>query len=141
MAGDIVVRTKHGDLTLEQLAEIQPGMSRLMAELANRFTLMVHAGRGGNWALAHFQFRQMRGLFKIMATVRPKYSEALQAYEKDFMAPIENAIKAQGVAGLNAAADRAVKESDLQHMKFGYAYIRYRIPKHPPDHLDLTGSA
>ncbi len=140
MGEEIVVHTKHGDLTLEQLAEIQPGMSRLMAELANRFTVMVHAGRGGNWALAHFQFRQARSLFKIMATVRPKYAEALLAYEKDFMAPIEAAIKAKDVAALNAAADRAVGESDAQHVKFGYAYIRYRIPKHPPEHLDLTGS-
>lgn len=140
MAEDIVARTKHGDLTLDQLAEIQPGMSRLMAELANRFTVMVHAGRGGNWALAHFQFRQMRSLFKIMATVRPKYTEALQAYEKDCMAPIERALQAKDAAALNAAADRAVKESDAQHAKFGYAYIRYRIPRHPPEHLDLTGS-
>ena len=140
MADEIVARTKHGDLTLDQLAEIQPGMSRLMAELANRFTVMVHAGRGGNWALAHFQFRQARGLFKIMGTVRPKYVEALQAFEKDFMAPIEEAIKAKDVAALNAAADRAVKESDAQHVKFGYPYIRYRVPRTPPEHLDLNES-
>ena len=138
MADDIVVRTKHGDLTLDQLAEIQPGMSRLMVELSNRFTVMVHAGRGGNWALAHFQFRQARSLFKIMATVRPKYVEALQAFEKDFMAPIEDAINAKDVTALNAAADRAVQESDAVHARFGYPYIRYRIPKNPPEHLDLT---
>ncbi len=141
MADEVVAHTKHGDLTLDQLAEIQPGMSRLMAELAQRFTITVHAGRGGNWALAHFQLRQARSLFKIMATVRPKYAEALQAYDKDFLAPIEEAIKAKNVAALNAAADRAVQESDVQHAKFGYAYIRYRIPKHPPEHLDLTEPA
>ena len=138
MADEIVVHTKHGDLTLDQLAEIQPGMSRLMAELASRFTVMVHAGRGGNWALAHFQFRQARSLFKIMATVRPKYAEALQAYEQDFMAPVEEAIKAKDVTALNAAADRAGQESDAVHARLGYPYIRYRIPQHPPEHLDLT---
>ncbi len=141
MADEIVAHTKHGDLTLDQLAEIQPGMSRLMAELANRFTVMVHAGRGGNWALAHFQFRQARSLFKIMATVRPKYADSLQVFERDFMGPIEEAIKAKDVAPLNAAAERAVRESDIQHAKFGYAYIRYRIPTSPPEHLDLTESA
>ncbi len=141
MAEDIVARTKHGELTLDQLAEIQPGMSRLMAELAQRFTIMVHAGRGGNWALSHFQFRQARSLFKIMATVRPKYAEALQAFEKDFLAPVEEAVKAKDVAALNAAAGRAVKESDAVHAKFGYPYIRYRIPKSSPEHLDLAGSA
>lgn len=140
MSEEIVARTKHGELTLDQLAEIQPGMSRLMVELANRFTLMVHAGRGGNWALSHFQFRQARSLFKIMSTVRPKYAEALQAYEGDFMTPVEHAIKAKDVAALNAAANRAVKESDAVHARFGYAYIRYRIPKNPPDYLDLTDS-
>ncbi len=139
MAEDIVVRTKHGELTLDQLAEIQPGMSRLMAELAQRFTIMVHAGRGGNWALSHFQFRQARSLFKIMTTVRPKYAEALQAFEKDFLAPVEEAVKAKDVAALNAAAGRAVKESDAVHTQFGYPYIRYRTPQRPPEHLDLTG--
>ena len=139
MAEDIVPRTKHGELTLDQLAEIQPGMSRLMAELAQRFTLMVHAGRGGNWALSHFQFRQARSLFKIMGTMRPKYLETLLAFERDFMAPVEEAIKAKNAAALNAAADRAVKESDAAHARFGYPYIRYRIPRHPPEHLDLTG--
>ncbi len=39
MADEVVAHTKHGDLTLDQVAEIQPGMSRLMAELANRFTV------------------------------------------------------------------------------------------------------
>ena len=140
MADEIVARTKHGELTLDQLAEIQPGMSRLMAELANRFTVMVHAGRGGNWALAHFQFRQARGLFRIMSTVRPKYAESLQTFDKDFMAPIEQAIQAKDAAALNAAADRAVKESDAVHAKLGYAYIRYRVPRTPPEHLDLKGS-
>ena len=140
MADEIVARTKHGELTLDQLAEIQPGMSRLMAELANRFTVMVHAGRGGNWALAHFQFRQARSLFKIMGTVRPKYVESLQAFEKDFMAPIEEAIKTKDASAIDAASDPAVKESDAQHAKFGYAYIRYRIPRSPPEHLDLMES-
>jgi len=139
MADEIVAQTKHGDLTLDQLAEVQPGMSRLMAELANRFTIMIHAGRGGNWALAHFQSRQARGLFRIMSTVRPKYAEALQAFDKEFMAPIEQAIQAKDTAALNAAADRAVKESDAVHARFGYPYIRYRIPPRPPEHLDLTG--
>jgi hypothetical protein len=141
MTEDIVARTKHGELTLDQLAEIQPGMSRLMVELADRFTVMVHAGRGGNWALSHFQFRQARGLFKIIATVRPKYAGALQAFEKAFMAPIEDAIKAKDAAALNAAAERAVQESDAQHAQLGYAYIRYRVPRTPPEHLDLTGPA
>ena len=140
MADEIVVHTKHGDLTLEQLAEIQPGMSRLMVELSNRFTIMVHAGRGGNWGLAHFQFRQIRSLFKIMDTVRPKYREALQAFERDFMLGVETAIKDKDVAALDAAADRAVKESDTVHTKLGFPYIRYRIPKDPPEHLDLSGS-
>lgn len=141
MGDEIVARTKHGDLTLDQLAEIQPGMSRLMAELAQRFTIMVHAGRGGNWALAHFQFRQARGLFKVMATVRPKYAASLQEFEKDFMVPLEEAIKGKDAAALNAAADRAVEQSDAVHAHFGYPYIRYRIPPDPPEHLDLTASS
>jgi len=51
MADEIVAQTKHGDLTLDQLAEVQPGMSRLMAELANRWNTQGNVGLvvGATW--------------------------------------------------------------------------------------------
>ncbi len=47
----IIVKTKHGELTLEQLAEVQPGLARLMKEIGDRFHVLYHAAKGGNWKL------------------------------------------------------------------------------------------
>src|SRR3972149_3063752 len=52
MAAERAIPTKHGAITLEQLAEMQPGMARLMDEYAQRFWTMYYAAKGGNWALA-----------------------------------------------------------------------------------------
>ena len=43
----LVGRTKHGELTLDQLASIQPGMARLMEEVAHRTPSCTMPVRGG----------------------------------------------------------------------------------------------
>ncbi len=47
----IVVKTKHGELTLEQLAEVQPGLARLMKEIGDRFTYFTTRPKAeiGSW--------------------------------------------------------------------------------------------
>lgn len=43
-----VARAKHGDLSLDQIAEIQPGMARLMLEVSERYW--------SSWYAAHVRF-------------------------------------------------------------------------------------
>ena len=44
-----IAHTKHGDLALDQIAEMMPGMARLMVEISDRYWIMYYAAKGGNW--------------------------------------------------------------------------------------------
>ncbi len=132
-----VGRTKHGELTLDQLASIQPGMARLMAEVGHRYTLMSHACRGGNWELGRYELRQLRAIFQIAATTRPKYATELDAFDREYLGPIEAAIRERNVDAFMVAVQRGIAGSDEVHRRLGYAFIRYRLPVQPPDYLDL----
>jgi len=137
MRDKVVGRTKHGELTLDQLAGIQPGMARLMAEVGHRYTVMTYACQGGNWELGHYELRQLRGIFRIAATTRPKYTAELEAFDREYLGPIETAIREKNTEAFMAAAHRGIAGSDEVHRRLGYAYIRYRLPAQPPDYLDL----
>ena len=81
MADDkpVVGRTKHGELTLDQLAELQPGLGQLMPLVSERYWILYYAAKGGNWSLAHYQLRSLRSLWKKMSTTRPKYSPKIDS--------------------------------------------------------------
>jgi len=46
--GEIKAKTKHGEITIDQLAEIQPGMALIMQEVAHRYYYTYYAAKGGN---------------------------------------------------------------------------------------------
>lgn len=137
MEEKLVGRTKHGELTLDQLASIQPGMARLMAEVGHRYTVMAHACKGGNWELGSYELRQLRAIFQVAATTRPKYRSELEAFDREYLGPIESAIRERSVEAFTIAVQRGIAGSDEVHGRLGYAYIRYRLPAKPPDYLDL----
>jgi hypothetical protein len=80
-------RSRHGELSLDQLAELQPGLGRLMPDVGRRYWILFYAARGGNWELAHYQWRQLRHLFQIGATTRPKMAVHLEAFMAGAMRP------------------------------------------------------
>src|SRR5207302_1242773 len=41
--------TKHGTLTVDEIAAMQPGMARLMDELSRRYWVLYYAAKAGNW--------------------------------------------------------------------------------------------
>jgi len=137
MSEKLVGRTKHGELTLDQLASIQPGMARLMEEVAHRYTLMYYACRGGNWELGHHELKELRGLFRIAATTRPKYAAELEAFERQSLTPIDGAIAKKDLEAFMLAVQKGIAVSDEVHRRLGYPFIRYRLPDRPPDYLDL----
>ncbi|MFQ5848360.1 MAG: hypothetical protein ACE5IQ_11910 [Candidatus Methylomirabilales bacterium] len=132
-----VGRTKHGELTLDELASIQPGMARLMGEVAHRYSLMTYACKGGNWELGYHELKQLRGIFRIAMTTRPKYTAELEAFDRAYLGPIERAIGERDVEAFLVAVEKGIAASDEAHRRLGYPFVRYRLPTQPPDYLDL----
>lgn len=49
MEGKITGKTKHGEIDIDELATIQPCMSRVMRQYTERYSIMYHACKANNW--------------------------------------------------------------------------------------------
>jgi len=134
----IIVKTRHGELTLEQLAEAQPGVARLMKEIGERFDILYHAAKAGCWRLAQHELSVVISMFKTGATLRPKYSKDFTSFTESSLNPISESIRLKDWKRFEAAFKESVEESNRFHEKYEYGFIRYVVSKNPPENLDLT---
>ncbi len=134
----IVIKTKHGELTLDQLAEVQPGMARLMKEIGERYHILYFAAKGGNWKLAQHELKQIISLMKAGVTLRPKYSHDITSFIQTNLNPITDSIEAREWKAFESAYKKGIDESNKLHEKYGYGFIRYVMPKNPPETYDLS---
>jgi hypothetical protein len=134
----IVVKTKHGELTLEQLAEVQPGLARLMKEIGDRFHVLYHAAKGGNWKLAEHEQKVTINILKVGATLRPKYHQDINIFIQSHLNPLGESIKAKDWKQFENAYTDAIDETNKLHEKYGYGFIQYKLSKDPPSYYDLS---
>jgi hypothetical protein len=134
---EIKAKTRNGEMTIDQMAEIQPGMAAVMKEAGNRFTQTYYAAKGGNWKLAAHHLNQLRAEFRTAKITRPKYADDLTTFDKDYLLPIFKAIHDQDWDQFETAFKRGEEGSDLYHDKRGFPHIRYVLPKDPPSNLYL----
>ena len=134
----VLATTKHGSLTVDEIAEMQPGMSRLMDELSHRFWVLYYAAKAGNWDAARYMERESEKLLTIMGRARPKYAADLDAFAKGELARIAAAIAGKDWAAFEDAYRGAVHASDVYHEKYNKGFLRFRLPDHPPEWFDLT---
>lgn len=132
------IRTPHGDLTLEEIAELLPGTGELMQSVGTTWWKCAHAARGGNWELAAYFARRTRGLLRKLAVVRPKYAGDLAAFETERIAPVLGACERNDRAAFDTAYASAVEIANELHAKWGKAFIRWSLPETAPEDLDLT---
>ena len=132
-----VAHTRHGDLTLDQIAEMMSGMARLMMEISDRFWLLYYAAQAGSWDLARHEFSEMRKTMQIAGLVRPKYKEPLDGFIAEKLRPLEEAIRAKDWPTFEPAYRETADAANEMHQEFGYEYIVWRLPDTPPPHLRL----
>jgi hypothetical protein len=133
-----VVNNGKRDLTIEELALLQPGMDRLMAEVGPRQHRLYYAARAGNWRLAEYFFRSVVKQLRLCATARPKYADAIEEYLQDDCEPVRLALRQRDPDAFEAAYHAMVDRANHWHGEFGKPWIRWVTPSSPPDDLDLT---
>jgi hypothetical protein len=128
-------RTPHGEMSLDELAQIQPGMAAIMKDVGDRYTRTFYAAKGGNWKLAAYELNMVRTAFRNAKVTRPKFAEDLAVFDKDFLQPIFQAIHNKDWKAFLEEFEKGEAGSDVYHDKKGYPHIRYVLPKDPPSNL------
>jgi hypothetical protein len=137
MSGEIKAKTKHGEMTIDQLAEIQPGMAKIMQAIAHDYSYAYHAAKGGNWKLTAHELSLVRAEFRTAKVTRPKYAEDLDAFDAECLVPILKAIQNEDKGACEEAFEKGIEGSDKYHEKRGCSYIKFILPKEPPADLHL----
>src|SRR5216117_220193 len=87
--------TKHGALTVDQIAAMQPGMARLMDELSRRYWTLFYAAKARNWALASYMAKESQKILKTASVARPKYADDIAVFVRDTFGSITAAIESK----------------------------------------------
>ena len=116
---------------LKTLAEIQPGLGTVMIEYSNRYTNAYYAAKGGNWDLASYQIKEAREIQEVGETTRPERAQALKGFEKNYLDPLDEAIKAKDFKKFDVAFKKGIQGCNACHVGQGFPYIKYQLPKAP----------
>lgn len=130
-------RSRHVELTIDQLVELQPGLGRLMPEVSRRYWILFYAAQGGNWDLARYQWRALQHLFTIGALLRPKMAKHLQAFQVGTMQPLEAALEARDWAAFEQGFREGIERANRFHQATGHGEVRWQLPPDAPRDLDL----
>src|SRR5215831_14507447 len=101
------VRTKHTELTLEEIAAALPGTGEVMASVSWCFAMCGHAATGGNWDLSAYYLRRTRSLLRGLAVTRPRYADQVRDYDTGVMEDLYQSVLARNDAGFGALYRRA----------------------------------
>ena len=124
-------------LSLEQLAQLLPGTGEIMASVGNAWWKCAYAARSGNWELAAYFARRVRGLQRKLAQIRPKYAEDLAAFENEQVNPLLAALGEHDGPSFEHVYSTATDKANELHVKWAKPYIRWVLPDEPPKDLDL----
>jgi hypothetical protein len=133
-----VVNNGKRDLSLDELALMQPGMDRLMAEVGSRTHRLYYAAQARNLRLAEYFYRSIIKQLRLCSTSRPKYAEEMERFLNEDCLPVRNAIKAGDPAAFDTSYKHMIDRANELHGVFGKAWIRWVTPATPPEEFDFT---
>lgn len=127
------VHSRHGDLTLEQIAEGLPGTGDVMAAVSHCFGTTLHAARAEKWELAAYYARRVRALMRTLAVRRPKYAAQLDDFVRAGLEPLLRAITAHDDSEFQIHFAACVEMANRYHVDTGHAYIEWVPPATSPE--------
>jgi len=125
------------DLTIEELAMMQPGMDRLMAEIGQRVHRLFYAAQAGNWKLAEYFYNSTVKQLKLCATSRPKYATDMAAFIDEDCIPVREALRNRDHAEFERAYDAFIDRANHYHDVWKKQWLHWVTPATPPEDLDL----
>jgi hypothetical protein len=127
------VHSRHGDLTLEQIADGLAGTGEVMLSVSHCFGTTWHAGQAGKWDLAAYYTRRVRGLMRTLAVRRPKYAGQLDEFVRDGLEPLLRTIVDHDEPEFRSRYAACVEMANRYHVDTGHAYIEWSPPAASPE--------
>ena len=127
----------HREMSVEDIAAIQPGLGRLMPEVGTRTWKLYYAAQAENWPLAKFELKEIRGLMELGAFTRPKHEDALNQFLAENWKPVEEAIDRKDWRAFEETFKKAIEAANAYHELKDKPYIVWKLPDTPPPDLDL----
>ena len=135
---DEIIETKHNkELTLGELAEIQPGLGTVMIEFGHRYYISYYAANARNWDLAKYELEELIEAQEIAEATRPKYAKDLKNFEDGALAKLIEAIDAKNWTLFEKRYEETTKACNACHRANGHGYIHYQLPKTAPKYLKM----
>jgi hypothetical protein len=132
------IPTKHNkNMTLSDIAQIQPGLGTVMIEFGHRFYISYYAAKAGNWELAKYEIEELIEAQEIAETTRPKYKKHLKDFEDKYLKKLEDTIKSKDFKRFEKQYTSTTKACNRCHEVNGHPYIKYKLPKEAPKFLDF----
>ena len=125
-------------ISLDQLAAIQPGMARLMVEIADRMWKCYHAGRARNRPLARYELSEATKILKASVVVRPKYADSVGQFVSGELASLRAVVESDRWEDFEEAFGAVVSATNRYHEEYDKAFLVWKVPAEPPRDLDLT---
>lgn len=136
-----LVNNGKAELSLDQLAAIQPGMARLMVEVSDRMWKCYHAGKAHNRPLARYQLSEAVKIMKASVVVRPKYTESMRDFIDQEIAELRQVLESESWDRFEAVFEAVVTATNRYHEEFDKGYIVWKVPSDPPGDLELKPKA
>jgi hypothetical protein len=137
MSEDIRIKTEENELSLREMSEALPDTPTIMKRVGESWWYLIYAARGGNWGLAGYYLRRVQKLENTLKALRPKHRERLERFQKTALPAVVEAVEAEDIARLEDAYAAATEMANQLHHESGYPYIKWVLPKEPPQGLQL----
>jgi len=134
---EIGVWTGHREMTVEEMAVIQPGLARIMPEVGQRAWKLYYAAKESYWELAKFQWKEVQELMELGAFTRPKYEESLQQFMTEDWSGVGKAIDNQDFSAFEEAFHKAIEQANAYHELKDKPYLRWKLPEQPPPDIEV----
>ena len=130
---DTKITTSHGELTLGQIAEIQPGLGTVMQEYGKRFAMVKMAVEADDWGMAAYQLEEQLEIQEVGEATRPANANLLKGFENSALVPIQKDIQDKNKTAFETDYANAINGCNGCHAATGHPYIQFQMPQTSPE--------
>jgi len=128
------LKTEGGTITLQQLADVQPGAGRIMPLLGQRMTIAYYAAKAGKWDLASYELDELTENAEVIEKTRPEHKKDIGHFvDGSTFKQLKSDAKSKDFTAFQTSFDKTVKACNSCHKSNDHAYIQYKLPKTQPE--------